>query len=72
VRVDRLIDSGTWWFPNFYKIDKCVAMHHSKKFFIAVQELFAAMQQKGLKPHLLIKKVRFCRLSWRQTIAIRV
>jgi hypothetical protein len=26
-------------------------MHHSKKFFIAVQDLFAAMQQKHQKPH---------------------
>jgi hypothetical protein len=30
-------------------------MHHSKKFFIAVQDLFAATQQKDQKPHLLIK-----------------
>jgi len=43
-------------FPNFYKIDKkCIAMHHSKKFFIAVQDLFAAMQQKYQKPLFLIK-----------------
>jgi len=42
-------------FPNFYKIDKCIAMHHSKKFFIAVQELFAATQQKYQKPLFLIK-----------------
>jgi hypothetical protein len=30
-------------------------MHHYKKFFIALQELFAAMQQKYRKPHYLIK-----------------
>jgi hypothetical protein len=30
-------------------------MHHCKKFFIALQELFAATQQKGKKPHFLIK-----------------
>jgi hypothetical protein len=30
-------------------------MHHCKKFFIALQELFAAMQQKAQKPHFLIK-----------------
>jgi len=44
-------------FPNFYKIDKkCIAMHHSKKFFIALQGLFAATQQKHQKPPFLIKK----------------
>jgi hypothetical protein len=43
-------------FPNFYKIDKkCIAMHHSKKFFIALQGLFAATQQKHQKPPFLIK-----------------
>jgi hypothetical protein len=30
-------------------------MHHCKKFFIALQELFAATQQKEQKPHYLIK-----------------
>jgi hypothetical protein len=30
-------------------------MHHCKKFFVALQELFAATQQKGQKPHFLIK-----------------
>jgi hypothetical protein len=30
-------------------------MHHCKKFFVALQELFAATQQKDQKPHFLIK-----------------
>ena len=30
-------------------------MHHYKKFFIAAQELFAAMQQYIRKPHFLIQ-----------------
>ena len=30
-------------------------MHHCRKFCIALQELFAAMQQKDRKPHYLIK-----------------
>jgi hypothetical protein len=33
-------------------------MHHCKKFFIALQDLFAAMQQKSQKPHFLIKNSR--------------
>jgi hypothetical protein len=33
-------------------------MHHCKKFFIALQALFAAMQQKVQKPHFLIKNSR--------------
>jgi hypothetical protein len=55
VSFGRLIDSGTWCFPNFYKINKCIAMHHSKKFFIAAQDLFAATQQKHQKPLFSIK-----------------
>jgi hypothetical protein len=34
---------------------KFIAMHHCKKFFVAPQDLFAAMQQKGQKPYFLIK-----------------
>jgi hypothetical protein len=30
-------------------------MHHCKKFFIALQEFFAAMQQRDQKPHFLIE-----------------
>jgi hypothetical protein len=30
-------------------------MHHCKKFFVAPQELFAAMQQKDQKPSFFIK-----------------
>jgi hypothetical protein len=30
-------------------------MHHCKKFFNALQGLFAAMQQKDQKPHFLIE-----------------
>jgi len=32
-------------------------MHHCKKFFVALQDLFAAMQQKYQKPHYLIKNM---------------
>jgi hypothetical protein len=30
-------------------------MHHCRKFVLALQALFAAMQQKGRKPYFLIK-----------------
>ena len=33
-------------------------MHHYKKFFIALQDLFAATQQIIQKPHFLIKNSR--------------
>jgi hypothetical protein len=55
VSFGRLIDSGTWRFPNFLKLIKFIAMHHCKKIIIAVQDLFAATQQKDQKPLFLIK-----------------
>jgi hypothetical protein len=30
-------------------------MHHCKKFYVAMQQLFAATQQKGQNPYFLIK-----------------
>jgi hypothetical protein len=55
VRVGRLIGFGTWCFPIFFKWIKFVAMHHCRKFFNPLQELFAALQQKDEKPCFLIK-----------------
>jgi hypothetical protein len=42
-------------FLSFFKLIKFIAMHHYKKFFIALQELFAAMQQYIRKPYFLIQ-----------------
>jgi hypothetical protein len=45
---------------------KFIAMHHCKKFFVASQDLFAAMQQKDQKPHFLIRN----RGLWKQLIGL--
>jgi hypothetical protein len=42
-------------FPNLVICLNFIAMHHCKKFFVALQELFAATQQINQKPLYLIK-----------------